>query len=199
MCVMAILIQYANGVPGVKFSLDNPEITIGRALDNDISIDDEFVSKRHAIIQLVEDELTSTTHCILIDNESTNHTYVNNMEVSAHRLDENDKIFIGQNEFRFLPDSVPSTELGSTQNGFFADDAPGLMHESVTKAARTTTRLDNSTPRFSDVALDGYSVDELSGTHRFEVGVNSTDSTDEATSDSQNNKNSKRFSRRLTF
>ena len=196
---MAILIQYANGVPGVKFSLDKPEITIGRALDNDISIDDEFVSKSHALIQLVEDELSSATYCILIDNESTNHTYVNNMEVSAHRLDENDKIFIGQNEFRFLPDSVSSTEFGSTQNGFFVDDAPGLMHERVTNAALTTTRLDNSTPRFSDVPLDEYSVDELSGTHQLEVDINSTGLPDEATSDSQNNKNTKRFSRRLTF
>jgi len=196
---MAVLIQYANGVPGVKFSLDKPEISIGRALDNDISIDDEFVSKHHALIQLVEDELTSVIHCILIDNESTNHTYVNNMEVSAHSLDENDKIFIGQNEFRFLPDSASTAELGSIQNGFFADDAPGLMHESVTKAALTTTRLNNSTPRFSDVPLDGYSVDELSGTHQLEVDVNSAGSSNEATSESQNNKNTKRFSRRLTF
>ena len=135
---MAILVQYANGVPGVKFSLDKPEITIGRGLDNDISVDDEFVSKNHAVIQLIQDEVSSEMVCVLIDNESTNHTYVNNIKVSAHKLDENDKVYIGQNEFRFSVEPSSSAQLNTTQRGFFADDAPGLIHAHIDENPITT-------------------------------------------------------------
>ncbi len=173
---MAILIQYANGVPGVKFVLDKSEITIGRGLDNDISIDDEFVSKQHAVIQLLEDDLSSRVHCVLIDNNSTNHTFVNNAPITAHRLDEQDKIFIGQNEFRFLSESVLSAELGSAQNRFFSDDAPGLMHAALSdenasqiasrnersRSNLVTTRIDEELNPFIGIPLDGYTVDEIS-------------------------------------
>ena len=136
---MAILVQYANGVPAVKFSLDKSEITIGRGLDNDISVDDEFVSKNHAVIQLIKDEVSSEMVCVLIDNESTNHTYVNNIKVSAHKLDENDKVFIGENEFRFSLESSTSEQFNITTHGFFADDAPGLIHAHIESNPITTT------------------------------------------------------------
>lgn len=136
---MAILIQYANGVPGVKFSLDQAEITIGRGLENDISIDDEFISKKHAVIQLVHDEISSELVCILIDNASTNHTYVNNVKVSAHQLAENDKVYIGQNEFRFSTESVCSSEPSNTRRDIFVDYEPTLVQAKIEQAASLPT------------------------------------------------------------
>ncbi len=191
---MAILIQYANGVPGVKFSLDSEEITIGRALDNDISVDDEFVSKKHAVIQLMHDELTSRVDCILIDNDSTNHIYVNNKKVSAHRLEENDRIHIGQNEFRFSFDSAAHLDAAIIPH-FEVDEAPGLLHA---RARAKTERLANAQSEnnstFSGVPLDGYEVEDLTDTkHQIENLLDTDD--EEAKSD----KNTKRFSRRLTF
>ncbi len=191
---MAILIQYANGVPGVKFSIDSEEITIGRALDNDISIDDEFVSKRHAIIQLMRDELTDRVDCILIDNDSTNHIYVNNMKVAAHRLEENDRIQIGQNEFRFSFESIsqviPQPDI---------DEAPGLRHA---KAQADTERVTNAQPgnksTFGGVPLDGYEVEDLSDTrHQMDNLLPTSDVMSD--DDANSTKNNKRFSRRLTF
>lgn len=167
---MAILIQYANGVPGVKFALDKPEITIGRSLENDIAIDDEFVSKKHAVIHVVTDEETSEVACILIDNNSTNHSYVNSQEVSAHQLDENDKIFIGENEFRLVYESSLPTGLHTTPRGFFADDAPGLMHKHIEDAALETTSLRKSEPEDITVGLDkniSLVEDETSEKKRF--------------------------------
>jgi len=193
---MAILIQYANGIPGVKFSLDKKEITIGRALDNDISIDDEFVSKYHAVIQLNEDSLSMQTDCVLIDNNSTNHTYVNSKRITAHRLDDQDKIYIGQNEFRISYESVSPIELGRTQHGFFDDDAPGLMHASVIKSNAPTSRLDDQNSDMSELPLDAYVLDDISETEtrldnlQFELE-------ELPTTDDEDGK--KRFSRRLSL
>ncbi len=191
---MAILIQYANGVPGVKFSLDSEEITIGRALDNDISVDDEFVSKKHAVIQLMHDELTDRVDCILIDNDSTNHIYVNNKKISAHRLEENDRIHIGQNEFRFSFGAASHLDAAITPH-FTTDEAPGLMHA---RAQAKTERLAKAQPvtqsTFSDVPLDGYEVEDLADTrHQIE---NLLDADDKEETPGEKNK---RFSRRLTF
>lgn len=197
---MAILIQYANGVPGVKFSIDSEEITIGRGMDNDISIDDEFVSKKHAVIQLMHDELTDHTDCILVDRDSTNHIYVNNAKVSVHRLEENDRINIGQNEFRFSFESVSHIEAAQVIPHFTADEAPGLMHaraQAVTERVHSETRSN-----FNGVPLEGYEVEDLSDTrHQIENLLDSGSAADASTSDGKatSNEDGKRFSRRLTF
>jgi len=193
---MAILIQFANGVPGVKFSLDSDEITIGRALENDISIDDEFVSKKHAVIQLMTDELTSRVDCILIDNNSTNHIYVNNVQVSAHRLEENDWINIGQNEFRF---SFESIDMGPVANAehiisdFTSAEAASLLSARAKVDTKPIPHSNNQS-NFSSIPLDGYDVEDLSAT-KHQLDTNAVDEH----SDSQKDNSNKRFSRRLTF
>ena len=200
---MAILIQYANGVPGVKFSLDAEEVTIGRALDNDICVDDEFVSKRHAVIQLIQDESNSRLDCILIDADSTNHVYVNGVKITAHRLEEKDKIHIGQNEFRFSTESISPIELGQSYSGFFNDEAPGLMHAKVQQANAPTSRLDavkSTTTTFTDVPLDGYDVEELSDTrHQIDNIIDAADVSDQEDIDNSLADKNKRFSRRLSL
>lgn len=194
---MAILVQYANGVPGVKFALDKTEITIGRGLENDISIDDEFVSKQHAVIQLIQDEVTSEILCILIDNNSTNHTYVNNVKISAHQLDENDKVYIGQNEFRFSLESVSPVQ--NTGSGFDLN-APGLMHSNVVQVGLPTTPFDEIAPNtsgFSEMLFEGHEADEMADTkHQLEKIIPSADVN--IASKSKNDDN-KRFSRRLSL
>lgn len=202
MTPMAILIQYANGIPGVKFPLDSAEITIGRSLDNDISIDDEFVSKRHAVIQLIQDTRTGKLDCILIDNDSTNHLYVNNHRISAHRLKEKDRIFIGQHEFRFSQETIEPVELGQKQSVFFDDDAPGLMHASVQKAMEPTARLKpnkSNQANFDDVSLEGYEVEELTDTkHQLNIFVEPAELSDKDSASKTEADKNKRFSRRLT-
>lgn len=199
---MAILIQYANGVPGVKFVLDQAEITIGRALTNDISIDDEFVSKHHAVIQLVQDEATSQIVCILIDNESTNHTYVNNVKVSAHQLDENDKVYIGQNEFRFSAESAAHTGLDATYSGFFADDAPGLMHAKIEQSILPTASFEEFSAQLtslSDLSFAGYDEEITLTQDQRGKTVPTIAIADTPLVRKPENDENKRFSRRLSL
>ena len=97
---MAVLIQYANGVPAVKFPLEQGRLSIGRGEDNDICISDRYASKSHAVIEMLQDEKGS--RYILRDMESTNQTYVNNETIAEKELSTGDILEIGKSQFRFM-------------------------------------------------------------------------------------------------
>ena len=50
---MALLIQVTNSGTGIKLPIDRKQIEFGRDEDCDISLDDELVSQRHAILEVV--------------------------------------------------------------------------------------------------------------------------------------------------
>ena len=99
---MAMLIQYNEDEAGIKLPIDKQQIRIGRDTSNDISIDDDLVSKEHAILEVV----ISTTEegkleYYIQDLKSTNHTFVNDEMVSLYKLQNGDIIRVGMNNFRF--------------------------------------------------------------------------------------------------
>ncbi|MDQ2640257.1 MAG: FHA domain-containing protein [Pseudomonadota bacterium] len=73
--------------------------TIGRTPENDIQIDANFVSRRHAVI------LGSPQHCIIEDLESVNGVQVNGRRVTRHFLRDGDVVTIGRTTFRFQESS----------------------------------------------------------------------------------------------
>ncbi len=75
---------------GKMFKLDRAEMTIGRASDADILLDDEGVSRRHAKIVARSDGTIQ-----LVDLNSTNGTFSNGVRVDAQPLKDGDKIQIG--------------------------------------------------------------------------------------------------------
>lgn len=100
---MAMLIQYNEDEAGIRLPIDKQQIRIGRDTSNDISIDDDLVSKEHAILEVV----MSTTEegkfeYYLQDLKSTNHTFVNDELVSLYKLQNGDIIRIGMNNFKFV-------------------------------------------------------------------------------------------------
>ncbi|HEB87387.1 MAG TPA: FHA domain-containing protein [Gammaproteobacteria bacterium] len=101
---MAELIQYANGVPGIRFNIDKPVIRIGRSeIHNDICVADAYVSKEHALIEARLSEVPSAgCEFFIHDLGSTNKTYVNKKRVSSLRLKNNDMVYLGRNMFRFI-------------------------------------------------------------------------------------------------
>ena len=106
---MAALIQYVNGVPAIKFPLDELSTCIGRALVSDICIDNKFVSKKHALIEVDESDGISGDRAFYIrDLNSTNHTYVNKTAVKHIRLKDRDRINIGNEIFVFEQDDSDS-------------------------------------------------------------------------------------------
>lgn len=98
---MAALIQFASGAPGIKYTLDKPEILIGRqAGGNDICLPCSYVSKRHARIEVVTDQGEGFTF-YLEDLGSTNQTFVNDEPITRVRLQHHDVIRIGRNTLKF--------------------------------------------------------------------------------------------------
>ena len=85
-------------------------ITIGRAPDNMIVIDDPSVSNRHAQL-----ELSGETYR-LKDLDSTNGTKVNGVPITETALRFEDRIRFGAIEARFEPD-VRGTESNRCRNG----------------------------------------------------------------------------------
>lgn len=100
---MAALIQFASGAPGIKYKLNKRFLQIGRGVkENDICLPCGFVSKHHALIEVVESTSEAGVfEYYLEDLNSTNHTYVNDEQVTRVQLDHGDMIRIGQTSLKF--------------------------------------------------------------------------------------------------
>jgi len=101
-----ILTTEAQGKVAYEFA--ERSITIGRAPDNMIVIDDSSVSNRHAQLDLSGDTYR------LKDLDSTNGTRVNGVPITETALRFEDRIRFGAIEARFEPDlrgSQPLPEL----------------------------------------------------------------------------------------
>lgn len=102
---MAALIQFKDGVEGVTLRLENRVSCIGRGSDNEITINDELVSKDHAEIEARENDNGQGYDYFIKDKESTNGTYVNDKKIDEQPLKHEDVIRVGVNHFRFVDDA----------------------------------------------------------------------------------------------
>ncbi len=109
---MASLSQLVDNVVVNTFELDQPETRIGRRPDNDIQIDEISVSGQHALIEAVPNTyLEGTVDYYITDSQSTNGTFVNELRIDARqRLNSNDMVRIGWNEFRFIDEEEQAME-----------------------------------------------------------------------------------------
>lgn len=107
---MALIIQLTENAAGIKLSLEQQRTTIGRDSDNDITLDDELVSKHHAVVEIINSE--NDIEFIIQDLNSTNHTFVNDSPIELHKLKDGDVIRIGMSDFQFIsqdPESMDET------------------------------------------------------------------------------------------
>ncbi len=74
---------------------EKKRLSIGRASDNDIVLDNRGISRKHARIEL------SGSDAIVIDNESLNGTFVNRRKITEEKLRDNDVITIGKFDLEF--------------------------------------------------------------------------------------------------
>jgi len=81
---------------GKRNPLERPSVVIGRADDADIELDDESVSRNHAMVLNLGDQ-----H-IVKDLDSTNGTFVNDRRSAEVILRDGDLLKIGRTIFKFL-------------------------------------------------------------------------------------------------
>jgi putative nucleotidyltransferase with HDIG domain len=90
------ILQFTNKTKTTTFSLDVPEVVIGRAKEVDLHINDTYLSGRHARILVVHNFYYIEDLC------SRNGTTVNGEPISFIRLAHQDVIRLGQISLRFI-------------------------------------------------------------------------------------------------
>jgi two-component system cell cycle response regulator len=81
---------------GTRYLLGDKPIVIGRGEDCDIRMQDNSVSRKHALIEPMTDGF------VIRDKQSLNGIYINDVQTSEARLHDGDYIRIGNCIFRFL-------------------------------------------------------------------------------------------------
>lgn len=81
---------------GRKYDLTKPQFTIGRSSKCDIQIDQESISRTHAVI------VNDGKKVMVRDLGSTNGTYVNDRQVDQYEVKNGDFIKIGRTIFKFI-------------------------------------------------------------------------------------------------
>lgn len=85
-----------------KCLLDQTQLRIGRSPDNEIILEDEAVSGHHALITIRPLEHNEKLNEYIIEDlNSTNKTYVNNLEISSRVLKEGDIVRVGNTRLKF--------------------------------------------------------------------------------------------------
>jgi len=110
---MAYLVLVSDGHHGTRFSLDKPDLSIGRSPECDIYLEDPSVSFQHAVLQIKSDDQSCNDEFWLNDANSPNGTFVNNRKVESIVLQHNDNIVIGLSNFKCVYEGASALE--STQ------------------------------------------------------------------------------------
>ena len=95
------------GGPDQEFQLGKSSISFGRALTNDIVLDDGRVSRNHSRLDC------NPSGCTIIDLGSSNGTYVNGLRIDKAVLKPGDVVGMGNTQMRFEV-AKPYEEAGMT-------------------------------------------------------------------------------------
>jgi pSer/pThr/pTyr-binding forkhead associated (FHA) protein len=150
-----LILLNADG-PEQEYELSKASITLGRAMTNDIILDDSRISRSHARLEC------SAQGCELVDLGSSNGTRLNGFPIHRAELRPGDQINLGSLTLRFETDQ-PTEMVEVTRIDSEAELNHTINHEVMTVALKDTQapRLVIFTPdKTWDVSLD--QVDSLS-------------------------------------
>src|SRR6266571_4646770 len=112
----------------VPIPLERPEVTIGRALDADVRVNDTRASRLHARITTECNEATGEKHFRLSDLGSTNGTLLNGRPVDEAYLQDGDKFEVGDQLIRFeMLDEIDREFQKQIHRLLVHDDLTGLL------------------------------------------------------------------------
>ena len=92
-----------------EFSVTKETVTVGRAPDNDVVIDNELVSRHH--LKIVQ----GGANYFVEDLSSGNGTLLNGQEVVKESLRDQDEIAVGKHTMIFVHTGTPSLEQQEQQ------------------------------------------------------------------------------------
>ena len=92
----ALVVRAGGGLVGQSFPLVGERMTIGRAPDSDVFLDDITVSRNHAVL------VRRAGGWHLDDSGSLNGTYVNRTRIDSRRLEGGDELQVGKYKLTYL-------------------------------------------------------------------------------------------------
>jgi Nif-specific regulatory protein len=90
------LAAIAGKLKGAVFAINEESLVIGRETAANLCIADASVSRRHSRIDKQENDF------VIVDLDSLNGTFVNDVPVKSRRLEHGDRVRIGDSQFLFL-------------------------------------------------------------------------------------------------
>ena len=143
------LIILAGSLKGTTFTLSEAETSVGREPGNSLQLDDPSVSRHHCLIKRDDDVFK------VMDLESFNGTFVNDVPVKEQRLNHGDRITIGDIFVVFLTGDVSPVDLNLVQldQGKVVTRSASRLHKDEVLYLNPGKVLSSSTPP-SRVARD---------------------------------------------
>ncbi len=106
-----------------EFPMTQKSVTVGRAPDNDIVVDNTLVSRHH--IKIVQDG----TQYIVEDLGSGNGTLLNGQDLVKETLKDQDEILVGKHILMFVNKDTSSLEQPKPHNPVLAEETFILTKE----------------------------------------------------------------------
>lgn len=125
-----LILLNADG-PEQEYELSKASVTLGRAMTNDIILNDSRISRSHARLEC------SSLGCELIDLGSSNGTRVNGFPIHRAELSPGDQISLGSLNLRYEIDQ-PTEMLDITRIDSEAELSHTINHEVVSVALNDT-------------------------------------------------------------
>jgi diguanylate cyclase (GGDEF)-like protein len=157
----------------VPIPLDRAEVTLGRALDADIRINDSRASRLHARITTEPDADTGETRYRLNDLDSTNGTILNGKPIQEAFLQAGDKFEVGDQLIRFeMLDEIDREFQQQIHRLLVHDELTGLLTSKsfFSELRREAARAEAESMPFCVLMMDIDHFKEVNDTYGHLVG-----------------------------
>jgi two-component system, cell cycle response regulator len=152
-----VLVALAGELLATPIPLEQTEVTLGRALEAHVRVNDAKASRLHAAITTENDPDSGETVFKIRDLNSTNGTLVNGRTITEATLRHGDKILIGAQLFRFeLLDEIDRAFQQQIQRLLGHDELTGLLTSKsfFTELRREAARAEQTSQPFCVLMMD---------------------------------------------
>ena len=156
-----------------QIPLERSEVTLGRALEADVRVNDARASRMHARINVERDPVTGETRYRLTDLGSTNGTLLNGQAVTDAYLQNGDKLMIGEHLLRFdLLDDIDREYQRQIHRLLAHDELTGLLTSKsfFSELRRESARSQSEERPFCVLMMDLDHFKSVNDTHGHLVG-----------------------------
>jgi diguanylate cyclase (GGDEF)-like protein len=157
----------------VPIPLDREEVILGRAIEADVRVNDFLVSRQHARITATPTESRVAIDYILHDLDSRNGTFLNGRRVRREKLENGDKITIGETILRFdLLDEIDREYQRQIHRLISHDDLTGLLSSRsfFSELRREAGRAKAEERPFCVLMMDGDNFKSVNDTYGHLTG-----------------------------